>query len=302
MAFKEWFAETRPQFLLLSITLVLVGSAAAAADGPFSWLKFGLTAAGLTLLHVGCNVLNDYFDFKSGIDLKTVRTPFSGGSGFLSGGILPAGGAAVLGTAALALGSGIGVVLALMSSWELLAIGAVGVFIAAAYNPLLSKVMLGEFAAGIGLGFLPVIGTYFVQRQAVTLEVMMLAVPVGLLTHNLLLLNEFPDAEADRAGGRRHLVIVLGPAAAAWVYAAINFTVYAWICACVAGGILSPWALIALLALPLALKGAAGALRHRAEASKLVPAQGANVGMVLATQALLAAGIFISLLGSGARP
>lgn len=296
MALKTWFAETRPAFLLLSVILVLVGSAAAAADGPLDWGKFGLTMAGLVLLHVACNVLNEYFDYRSGIDFHTRRTPFSGGSGLLPAGALPANGALALGLAALVAGSAIGFVLVYLSSWELLLIGAAGVVTASLYNPLLSKLMLGELAAGLGLGFLPVIGTYFVQRGEVPAWVVFLAVPVGILTHNLLLLNEFPDADADRAGGRRHLVIVLGPDRAGRLYALLNAAVYAWIVAGALFGLLPLWALLGLLAAPLAVKGALGALRHATEYDKLVPAQGANVGMVLVTQALLAAGIFISTL------
>jgi len=295
-ALRDLFAETRPKFLLLSVTLVLVGTAAAASEGGLSLPLFGLTLAGLVLLHTGCNVLNDWFDHRGGIDARTRRTPFSGGSGYLPSGRVSPGAALALGLGAVIAGSGIGAVLVWMTSWELLAIGAAGVFIALAYNPVLSKVMLGEFAAGLGLGFLPVIGTYFVQRGAVSAGVVFLAVPVGLLTHNLLLLNEFPDAEADRAGGRRHLVIVLGPRWAGRIYALVNLAIFAWIGAGAALGVLPPFALLAFLAIPLAVRGASGALRRPADPEGLVPAQAANVGMVLGTQALLAAGIFLSVL------
>jgi 1,4-dihydroxy-2-naphthoate octaprenyltransferase len=296
VSIKTWIAETRPQFLVLSFTLVAVGSAAAAADGAFSWGLFALTLLGLTLLHVGCNVLNDYFDMRSGIDLNTERTPFSGGSGFLPSGEIPATGALVLGVAALIAGSAVGAILVWLTSWELLLVGAAGVFIALTYNPFLSKILLGEFAAGLGMGFLPVLGTYFVQWGTVSAEVILLAVPVGILVHNLLLLNEFPDAKADRAGGRRHIVIVAGPKTAAMIYAGLNVVVYGWIGVCVATGVLPVWALLAFLTLPFAVKGAHGALVHHSDHARLVPAQGANVGMVLVTQLLLAAGLFLSTL------
>jgi 1,4-dihydroxy-2-naphthoate octaprenyltransferase len=296
MSAKTWFAETRPQFLVLSVVLVLLGTAAAAAAGPISWLRFGLTLLGLLLLHVGCNVLNDWFDFRSGIDLHTERTPFSGGSGFLPAGALPPGGVFALGAAGIVLGSAVGLLLVFMTSWELLIIGAAGVGMATLYNPLLSKLMLGELAAGLGMGFLPVIGTYFVQRGSLPFEAVYVAVPAGFLVHNLLLLNEIPDAKADALGGRRHMVIVFGPRTAGRIYAAINLAVYLWIGAGAAFGILSPWTLLAFLTLPLAAKGAQGALRHYADPPKLIPAQGANVGMVLVTQVLLAAGIFLAIV------
>lgn len=293
---KTWFAETRPQFLILSITLVLVGTAAAWADeGHVKWLEFGLTLGGLVLLHTACNVLNDYFDYQGGIDLETRRTPFSGGSGFLPEGKLPARGVLALGLGSLLAGGAVGLALTWLTSWHLLVLGAVGVLLASFYNLLFSRVMLGELAAGLGLGFLPVVGTYFVQTGTVTLQIAYLAVPVGLLTHNLLLMNEFPDAEADRKGGRRHMVIVLGPRWAGRLYAGVNALIYLWIGAGVALGWLPLWTLIALLTLPFAWKGAKGALDQPGDLEKLVPAQGANVGMVLVTQFLLAAGLMLSM-------
>mgnify|MGYP003940879233 CR=1 FL=1 len=174
MALGTWFAETRPQFLLLSVTLVLVGSAAAAADGPFSPLLFALTLAGLVLLHAGCNVFNDWFDYRSGIDLETKRPPFSGGSGFLPGGAMTPRAAFVLGALALAGGCAAGIALTALTSPWLLAIGFAGVFLAVAYNPLLSKIMLGEIAAGAGLGFLPVIVTYFAVKMPSMLDMTLL--------------------------------------------------------------------------------------------------------------------------------
>lgn len=80
MRLKIWFLETRPQFLLLSVVLVLLGTAIARNEGYFDGLKFILTTLGLLLAHASVNILNDYFDYKSGIDLQTTRTPFSGGS------------------------------------------------------------------------------------------------------------------------------------------------------------------------------------------------------------------------------
>src|SRR4030067_1532277 len=88
MKLKIWFLETRPQFLLLSVVLVLLGTAIAWDEGHFDWHKFVLTALGLLLTHASVNILNDYFDYKSGIDLHTTRSPSSGGTGILAQGLL----------------------------------------------------------------------------------------------------------------------------------------------------------------------------------------------------------------------
>ena len=85
---KTWFLETRPQFLLLPVVLAFLGTCLAWYDGTFH-LGFALLAfLGLLLAHISINVLNDYFDYKSGVDSDTKRTPFSGGSGILPAGLL----------------------------------------------------------------------------------------------------------------------------------------------------------------------------------------------------------------------
>ncbi|MEW6171250.1 MAG: prenyltransferase, partial [Candidatus Omnitrophota bacterium] len=97
MAFKDWFLETRPQFLILSVVLVLYGTAVAFYHNSFSFPVLFLAMAGLLCMHTSCNVLNDYYDYKSGIDLHTAPTPFSGGSGFLPSGKLNPPGVFILG-------------------------------------------------------------------------------------------------------------------------------------------------------------------------------------------------------------
>ena len=101
MKLKVWLLETRPQFLLLSVVLVLLGTAISWHEGYFDLLKFVLTLIGLLLAHSSVNILNDYFDYKSGIDLETTRTPFSGGSGILPAGLLKPKGVYIYGVGCL---------------------------------------------------------------------------------------------------------------------------------------------------------------------------------------------------------
>ena len=84
--FKVLFLETRPQFLLLSVILAFLGTTVAWHDGYFQWGHALLAGFGLVLTHISVNTLNDYFDYRSRIDLNTPRTPFSGGSGLLPAG------------------------------------------------------------------------------------------------------------------------------------------------------------------------------------------------------------------------
>ncbi|NOZ77236.1 MAG: prenyltransferase [Euryarchaeota archaeon] len=302
---KTWFEETRPQFLLLSVVLVIYGTSIAVFQGYFNALHFVLALVGLTLMHISTNVLNDYFDYKSGIDLRTQRTPFSGGSGILPAGRLRPESVYRFGLASLALGLAIGAYFVFLARYPvagnqmqlagIIVIGAVAVYF---YNTHLSKLMLGEVFAGLGLGTLPVMGAYFVQTGFFSLEALIAAIPPGILTHHLLLLNEFPDAEADRIGGRRHMVILLGKKRAGQVYAVLLLFMYLWIIGAVGAGYMPVFALLALLTLPMARTAVRGALYDYDDPQKFIPAQGANVMVNLLTQILLAAGFLIGFLAA----
>ena len=196
MKLKIWFLETRPQFLLLAVVLVLLGTAIAWNEGHFDGLRFVLTALGLLLAHASVNVLNDYFDYQSGIDLNTTRTPFSGGSGILAQGLLDATGVYRFGVGCLLAALPIGLYLTFVSGWKLLPLILVGGVVIYFYTSYLTKWLIGELWAGLGLGTLPVVGTYFIQTGHYSIEAFVAGLAPGFLTANLLFLNEFPDIEA----------------------------------------------------------------------------------------------------------
>ena len=166
----------------------------------------------------------------------------------------------------------------------------IGGITAVSYTEYLARWTLGELASGIALGSLVVLGAFYVQTGVFTPAVIWASVPAGLLTFLLLFLNEFPDADADRAGGRRHLVIVLGKPRAAALYAVLLLGVYLSIIAGVFVGGMPRWTLLGLLTFPLAARVTLLTIRHHLDTPRLIPAQGMNVMVVLATDFLLAAG------------
>jgi len=285
-----WLGVARAPFLLLPVTLVVNGTAAGAWYGPWHVGRTVLALVGLVALHVAVNVFNEVSDHRTGIDRRTKRTPFSGGSGTLqAGGIAPRT-ALTFGIVCFAIGAAIGLYLVWRTGWPLLVIGLLGAFTIVAYTDLLTKISLGELAAGLGLGALPVLGTAFVQDGRLGPAAFAAAVPSLLMTFDLLLLNEFPDEEADRAGGRRHLVIALGRAAAARVWAAAALLTPLSIAGGVAFGAL-PWPALAGVLPTIGLARAFGwAFRAPAEPVP-VPALAANVIWNLATNVCLGLGI-----------
>ena len=294
MKLKIWLLETRPQFLLLSVVLVLLGTAIAWHEGCFDLLKFVLTLTGLVLAHSSVNILNDYFDYKSGIDLETNRTPFSGGSGILPNGLLKPKSVYIYGIGCLTAALAIGIYLTFISGWQLLPLILLGGPVIYFYTSHLTKWLVGEFWAGLGLGMLPVLGTYFVQTGRYSIEVFVASLAPGFLTANLLFLNEFPDMEADKKGGRYNLVIALGPKNASRLYAGLVLLTYLSIIVGVVLKLMPPLTLIGFHSIFFAYKAVKITYKHYDNVQELLPALKANVLTVLVTDAFLALGYFIN--------
>jgi len=289
---KVWFLEARPQFLLLSVVLSFLGISIAWYDGPFHLGYALLTFVGLLLCHISVNVLNDYFDYESGIDLETKRTPFSGGSGILPTSRLKPKQVLWFGLIALILALPIGVYFVLARGWDLLPLLILGALFAVLYTPLITKLGFPEWAPGLGMGTLPVLGAFFIQTTAYTFPAVIAAIPSGILVHNLLLLNEFPDVEADSKAGRKTMPILIGKSKAWMVYSALTVVVYLWIIGWVIAGTMPVFSLIALLTLPFAVKAIRGGRKHD-DMNRLVPAMANNVQVVLLTQFLLGVGYIL---------
>ena len=290
-----WLGVARAPFLLLPVTLVAAGAAAAAYAGAFAWGPTILALVGLVLLHAAVNALNEASDMATGIDLRTKRTPFSGGSGTLPAGLLSVRATRVFAYTCAVIGG-------LIGGWFALHLGPMFALLMAAgaaavlfYTDAFARVGVGEVMAGLGLGALPVWGSAWVQGPPPGPAALWAGLPAFLMTFNLLLLNEFPDEEADRAGGRKNLVLMLGRKGAALVYAAAALLTPVAIVAAVASGALPPQALAAVvpsLLLSAPLRWALGDAREPVP----IPALGMNVAWNLATNSVLAAALVVALV------
>ena len=294
MKLSIWFREIRPGFLLLTPITFSVGMVVAFAEGSFDILSALLGLVGALLAHLSVNVLNDYFDYRSGLDLRTRRTPFSGGSGILPKGLLKPKDTYLFAIGCMLIGGVIGVYFALTRGWMLLPLIAVVAFTIYFYSTHLTHWFVGEVFAGLGFGPLMVLGGYFIQTGRYSLPALATGVVPGILVGTLLFLNEFPDVDADRSTGRRNLVIALGLAISAKIYVLLIASVYTWIALCVLVGLMPATTLIAFLTIPLALRATRATLEHHSDIERLIPAMGANVMLVLSGTGMTSIGIFLS--------
>jgi len=184
----------------------------------------------------------------------------------------------------------------MLKGWLLFPLLLLAGFAAYFYNVYLSKWFIGEIFAGLSFGPLLVLGSYYVQTGRYSWETLVASLAPGILTSNLLFLNEFPDWQADQKGGRRHFVISLGKKDASYLYVVLLTASYLCILAGVITKMMPVVTLIGLGTIGLGWKAAKGALKYYDNTEKLVPVLGANVMTILGTQALLAMGYVIAML------
>jgi len=279
---------------LLPVTLSFVGSSLALYEGHFDFFRFLVFTSILVLFHISVNTLNEYYDHKTGIDEHTQRTMFSGGSGVLQSGLLRPGTVLKAALICYAIGSVLSAYILYVVGVILLPIIILGMIFVAFYTQLFARIMLGEIVAGLGLGFLPVLGAYIIQTSSVDLESMLLSVLAGILTFNLLFLNEFPDLDADAQGGRRNLVMALGAQKSAGLYSGLTLSVYLVVIVGILAGFFPLFTIIGLSTVPLALKASKISFRNPKSLEAFAPALKANVQVILITQILLGVGYLVA--------
>ncbi|NAW33601.1 prenyltransferase [Halomonas alimentaria] len=289
-----WRAS-RPGFLVLAPLCVVLGLLLAVRQGVApAALQVALVLLGGLLAHAAVNLLNEYEDFRSGLDEMTLRTPFSGGSGALPEAPVAAPAVLAAGLAALAGVVAIGGYFLWARGWPMLAVGVPGLALIVAYTRWITRSpWLCLLAPGLGFGPLVILGSLVALGGWPDATALIVAAVAGLLVSELLLLNQFPDCEADRRVGRRHLPILLGRQRAARLVVVLLLGSQALVGIGVLLGGLPVAAGLTWLVLPGALWVAwrlPAVLEQRARLEALM---GLNVVVLLATLALLAAGFWL---------
>jgi 1,4-dihydroxy-2-naphthoate polyprenyltransferase len=293
---KNIAGPMRVPFLVLTPACVLlgIGTAVWQTDGvSFGAAIFALIGA--VAAHISVNAFNEYADFKSGLDLKTERTPFSGGSG-----TLPENPEMLRFTLVTAWGSFaataiIGIAFLLIRGSALLPLGLAGLLLIFGYTPWFTRSpFLCLIAPGLGFGPLMVMGTHFVLTGEYSWTAFSASLVPFFLVSNLLLLNQFPDVEADRSVGRKHLPITIGRKRSSYVYGLFLLLTYLSL----GVGVFFSWlpgkALLGLVSAVIAVPAFIGAYRYHADMEKLLPYMGMNVVINLLTPVLVAVGLLVA--------
>jgi 1,4-dihydroxy-2-naphthoate octaprenyltransferase len=293
---KELAARLGPArvpFLLLPPVCVILGYATASREiASVNVLSFVLALVGAIAAHISVNTFNEYADFRSALDSKTTRTPFSGGSGTLQLRPELAGWALLMAIGTLALTAGIGLYFTIIRGAGILPLGIGGLLIIVTYSIwAVRNTAFCLIAPGLGFGPFMVMGTHYVLTGHYSWAAGLASLVPFFLVNNLLLLNQFPDVEADRSVGRKNLPITKGRSVSAMIYAVFTASAYAAIVAGVLFKLTPVLSLIGIATIVLAIPSIIGAFKNKDNIPKLIPSMGQNVVINLLTPLLLAAGL-----------
>lgn len=250
---RIWIMAARPPTLPAAIVPVLVGTAVAVAMGSFRLLPFLAALIASTLIQIGTNFANDYFDFHKGADTAERIGPVRvTQSGLLRPETVRNGMIVTFGLAAL-----FGLYLVIVGGWPILLIGLLSIAAGVLYTggpwPL-GYNGLGDIFVFVFFGLIAVCGTVYVQAGAVPPLAWLASLPVAALVTNILVVNNLRDVHTDRAAGKRTLAVIFGPSFARAEYVALLIGAYLLLPVIWLIGGVSAWALLPLLTLPLAAR------------------------------------------------
>ena len=288
-----WLRAIRIRFLLASVIAVSLGLAVTWwHSGTIDIFQAALTMAGVIALHASVDLLNDYWDFKRGIDTRTKRTGMSGGTGVLPEGLLKPKSVYNAGILFLVAGGLIGgyfVVLHGVVIGVILAFAIMSIYF---YSTKIVNWGLAEVFVVVK-GTLIVMGTYYIQNSDLTDVVVLSGIVVGVLSSLVLFVTSFPDHDADKEKGRRTLVILAGRQKAVSIFYIFPIISYGIIIGCVAISIIPVFCLISLAAIPVVISSIRKLKSSISDEDKIIPAMKSTLTFSRIAGALFVIGFLI---------
>lgn len=291
---KIWVASTVPMAVAVTFSLIL-------HPERFSLFWCLLAVVGIYLIEIGKNALNEYVDFKAGVDQAVDtehRTPFSGGKKTIVDGLLTLNQSLIIAVITFAAAALIGLLVVFLHEFTVLYVGLAGFGLAILYSLPPFKLAyrgLGEFTVGLVFGPLVLNGMYVAMTGQFDLPPLLASLPLGFLIANVLWINQFPDYEADLSGGKRNGVVRLGKKRAIRVYALLFAAAYVSL-AVMALAVAGYFFLLGLATIPLALKAIRNARLNHDNISQLIFSNASTVKIYMLTGLLLIASALLNFL------
>ncbi|MBC8517305.1 MAG: prenyltransferase [Nitrosopumilus sp.] len=290
-----WLRVIRVRFLLASVIAVSVAlSLNWWQNSSLDVFDAVLTFAGVMALHASVDLLNDFWDFKRGIDTKTTRTKMSGGTGVLPEGLLKPSSVYRAGIAFLIMGTIIGGYFVITDGITIAIILGFAILSIYFYSTKIVDSGLGEFFVAVK-GCMIVIGAFFIQSGQISIESILAGIVVGSLSSLVLFIASFPDHDADKSKGRKTLVIVVGKQKASklfWIFPLIS---YVAIIIGVSTNLFPVLSLITFFSFPLMIKSGLGLQKNYDSINALIPYMSSTLMFGRITGTLFVLGFLIPL-------
>ena len=287
----------RAPFLAGSLVPVIIGAAYALSSKTFSFWLLLLCAVGIIGLHLGANLLNDYFDARGSDPINMRVTPFSGGSRAIQDGELAPRMVLFMALLFFAIGFTVGIWLICLNRPLVIPIGLLGLGAGWAYSaPPLQLMSRGWGEAVIFFAFGPLVtlGTYYVMSGSLSWPAFAIGVPQGFFITGVIWINQFPDYEADRSANKRNLVVKLGPGYSRHLYCVIMSMAFIFVFVLIGVAGFSYLIMLSFMAFPLALKAMRILWREYLSHTGIIPAQALTIQTLIAHGLLLSIGIALS--------
>lgn len=278
-----WIKGARPRTLPAAVAPVIVATALAGSDAIASRVALALLVS--LSLQIGVNYSNDYSDGIRGTDSDRV-----GPTRIVASGLATPSSVKAAAFISFLIGALAGLVLAILTSWWLVAVGAAAILAAWYYTggkrPY-GYSGLGEVAVFVFFGLVATMGSYFVQLEKITLKSLLAAIPVGALACAILVINNIRDREKDQAVGKRTLAVRLGDRGSR------NFFVGLLLLAHLSSLLITPWAMLTLVLTPLTFQ-LARSVKSQIHGIALIPMLAKTGQLQLLFAGLLALALWLS--------
>lgn len=298
---RTWIQAFRFHYVPTSIFPALLGSVIAWATAQsFHLWHCVLVIVGVTVNHMGLNMIDDVFDYRHAVDRShgDEKNPYTGGSGVLTEQLLPVGYVQAASIFCFVITGIIALYLTVAVGWAVLVFAAVGVASSVLYTvPPVKYGYRGFGELGLLVNFGPVIclGAYYVQTTSIAWEPFIMSLVPGFLMWSMIIINEIPDYEEDRRAGKMNLVARFGREAGIWLYAAGMIGAYGTIILSACCGTASFGVLLGLLTIPVAYTAYRILIKNYMNKLEMAPANHATIKVHFLTHMCLIMGY----LGAG---
>jgi 1,4-dihydroxy-2-naphthoate octaprenyltransferase len=294
---NAYIKALRAPFLAGSIVPVIIAAAYAFVEKQFIFFPFLVSVLGVGALHLGANLINDYYDARGSDPINIRLTPFSGGSRVIQNEEIAPGVILFMALLFFALGLGCGIWLARFGRPLVLVIGSLGLVAGWSYSSPPLQLMargLGEMAIFFAFGPLITLGVYYAMSGHLSWQAFAIGFPHGFLITEVIWINQFPDYQADKEAGKKNLVVRLGLDYSRYLYCLMMLLSFVAVILLVGFTGSSYLIMISFISFPLAIKSMRILWTEYLSHERVIPAQALTIQTLVAQGLLLSLGFVLS--------